>query len=72
MPVIFLAAMHWLNVSPSIMLYVCIIIFVIFLIAIAKATFLYNNNIQDVILALYTKMFIPFIAVTCIIISLII
>ncbi|NUF26620.1 hypothetical protein GA0061081_10361 [Gilliamella bombicola] len=71
-PVIFLATMHWLNVPPDITLYVCIAAFAIFLVAIAKATFLYNNNIQDFILAFYTKMFIPFIAITCIIIALII
>ncbi|MCO6537774.1 MAG: hypothetical protein J6563_06605 [Gilliamella sp.] len=72
LPVVFFVIMHWLNVSPNITLYVCIAAFAIFLVAIAKATFLYNNNIQDFILAFYTKMFIPFIAITCIIIALII
>lgn len=71
-PIISLIIMYWMGVSPNIMIGVCCTIFVIFLIAIAKATFLYNDNILHTLLALYTKMFIPVIAIACIIIALLI
>lgn len=62
--------MRWVNSSLNISYWVFSIIFITFLIAIIKVTFLYNNgNILNFLLELYTKMFIPFVFVVCIIIA---